>query len=505
MEDMALEGDDVFNAFLQRMARYMLKRVYAHPYSNFYEVNNHFVLDGVTVGSPVMLTEEDVQNNRRVCTLPHYTESFLMRDWFGEDIAYHRKWKVSNIAAMQAFGKDNLPDATQNEIQQGTLDTKHEYLMCIARAADPIFHGLRPEFQIPLIRPWMQLWFAVDGLSVNEKKPLNYTLLKYGEESARRPDGSTIQMPTSSPGYWHKPFNAWHYNRLPHETYSRTPAWNAMPDVKGLNAAWRTVHETAHRYARPSAIVLESLKGKLRLGAQGVTWVTPEQYDKAPKPFDDRSRYTWAMDFVDRRAKSAGRHFFADQARMIENYSRDHTQPPTAYQLSQMISETLVLIGPGITSYSGPALQNIDEQFIEIEMRSGRLWENTRPPEEILDTNGNISPIFVGPLIQGLRYAMVAKRIEQPLLMAAPIFEMAPDSKVAIRWDDLVEKILEAGDFPQAVIVPKEEREEALAALSAERQQTKMIENMSAMADAVPKLQGDTGENSPLKVIGEAA
>jgi hypothetical protein len=172
------------------------------PYSNFYEVNNHFVLDGVTVGSPVMLTEEDVQNNRRVCTLPHYTESFLMRDWFGEDIAYHRKWKVSNIAAMQAFGKENLPDATQNEIRQGTLDTKHEYLMCIARAADPIFQGLRPEFEIPLIRPWMQLWFAVDGLSVNEKKPLNYTLLKRGEEAARRPDGSTIQMPTSSPGYW---------------------------------------------------------------------------------------------------------------------------------------------------------------------------------------------------------------------------------------------------------------------------------------------------------------
>ena len=415
---------------------------------------------------------------------------------------------------MQAFGSKGpdgkpvagiLPAMIRNEIAQGQYATKHTYLMCIARAGDGIFQDLQPQYQIPLIRPWMQLWFCLEASVAEDKHPLNYQPMQRSNEPIVRQDGSAILMPTSAPGFYHKPFNAWHYHRLPHETYSRTPGWYSLPDVKGLNAAWRTIHETANEAATPATMAVESLKGKLKLGAKGVTWIPDQQWDKRPATFDRKAQYSWAMDFIDRRDKTVGRHFFRDMARMIENYSRDHTQPPTAYQLSQMISETLVLVGPAITSYAGPALQGVDEQFIESQMRTGRLFKETNPPDELFETDGEVNTVFTGPLLQGLRYSMLSKRIEQPLMMAAPIFELAPESKQAIRWGDLVEKILEGGDFPQEVIVPKEQRDQALAAMQEEAQQAKMIERMGAMADMTPKLQGETSEKSPLRAISDAA
>jgi len=461
-----------------------------------------------------MLTEWDAPNSRNVCLLPHYSENFLMRDWFGDDVGYSRKFQVTNFQAMQTFGtkdstgkKDyaNLPAEIRNEIRQGQYLTKHWYLMCIARSGDAIFEDLKPQYQIPLTRPWMQLWFCCDANQAEDKKPLNYAPLMRGQELAVREDGSQINMPTSAPGFWSKPFNVWHYNRLPHETYSRTPGWYSLPDVKGLNAAWRTVHETAHRAASPATLAVESLKGKLKLGARGVTWIPDQNWDKRPETFQRQAQYSWAMDFIDRRSETVGRHFFRDMARMIDNYSREHTQPPTAYQLSQMISETLVLIGPAITSYAGPALQNIDDQFIESQMATGRLYAETDPPDELQDTSGNVAPVFTGPLLQGLRYAMLSKRIEQPLMMASPIFEMAPESKQVIRWTDLVERILEGGDFPQDVIVPKEEREAAIASLQDNVRQQQQLGQMEQMAGMVPQLQGETAETSPLRAIAEAA
>jgi hypothetical protein len=505
MAERRFRGDDTMNAFAQRIAEFMLEEVYAYPASNFYEVNNHFVLDGLTMGSPVMLVEEDRQNNQKVCTLPHWSQNYLMRDWFGNDVAYHRKWKINNFSAMQGFGKDKLPESIKRECEQGSYTTEHEYLMCIARAGDPIFQGLKPQYEIPLLRPWMQMWFCISGITETEKKPLNYI-------GQVQPDGSTVNIPTSSPGYWHKPFHSWHYNRLPHETYSRTPGWSALPDVKGLNAAWRTIHETAHKYARPSSYALDSLKGKLQLGAGGVTWLTNEEYLKPPKQVEDRSNYNWAMDFLDRRTKTVGRHFFADMARMIETYSRDHTQPPTAYQLSQMISETMVLVGPAITSYAGPALQNIDDQFVELEARplygndvtTSRFWSETQPPDEIWESNGMIAPVFTGPLVQGLKYAMMAKRIQQPLMTCAPMFQIWPDTKNKVRAETIVERILESGDFPQDSIRGADEYAEIMQVLAAERRQAQIIERASAMADMVPKLQGSTEEKSPMQLM-EAA
>jgi hypothetical protein len=174
-----------------------------------------------------------------------------------------------------------------------------------------------------------------------------------------------------------------------------------------------------------------------------------------------------------------------------------------------MKSETIVLIGPAITTYAGPALQNIDEQFVSLENPEinpmGRLWAETDPPDEIFEGDSEVLPVFIGPLVQDLRQSMQNKRILQPLMNAEGVFNLWPDSRHKVRAEVVVEHILEGGDFIQDAIVPADEYDEIQAALNEERRQMAALEKMNMMADAVPKLQGTSEEGSPAKQLAGVA
>ena len=55
------------------------------------------------------------------------------------------------------------------------------------------------------------------------------------------------------------------------------------------------------------------------------------------------------------------------------------------------------------------------------------------------------------------------------------------------------------------MIVPKEEREAAIASLQDNVRQQQQLGQMEQMAGMVPQLQGETAETSPLRAIAEAA
>jgi hypothetical protein len=491
VENRELRKQDNVRGWTQRTSEYMLEDVYAYPKSNFYETNNFFVLDGITVGSPVMLLDINELDGQYTCRLPHFTENFLMRDYFGNDVAYHQKFEMTNFQAMQAFGK-TLPKGIGNELDQGNYKTKHKYLRCIARVGDPVFHydKPRPDSQIPLLKAWVQVWFSLDSVGSDEKKPLGYIL-----------SGNRL-VPTIASGYDYKPFHSWHYARLPHETYSRTPGWESLPDVRGLNAAWMTIHDTAYQYANPATLALDSLRGKLKLGGRGITFLSEQEYDRRPIPYQNTANYAWAMDFVDRRSDTVGRHFFSDIARLIQNHTQRHKQQPTAFQVAQMINEAMVLIGPAITTYAGPYLHGIDQQFLEMEMASGRLQNATDPPDEVLEAD--LQPVFVGPLIEQLKQSMIAKKIQQPLMMAAPMMELWPEAKDMVKAGDLMELLLEKSDFPQQAIRTAEEYEQIQEAKAAEQRQIALLDKAKQESEIAKNLQGETAEGSPLQKLGAA-
>jgi hypothetical protein len=482
MQQQELRGNDEINAWLQRTNDYLLDQVYQQ--SNFYELIGTDVLDGITIGSPVMLIEENLSSGVIECKLPHYRENYLKRDWFGHDILYHREFELSSTTAQMRFGKENLPERVQRQLEQGEHLKKDKYLMVVYSAGDPIFAGLKasqPEgftnglhFNPVVNRPWVLHYFAMD---VEDKKFQGH-------------------LPDRNFGYFHKPFAAWHYWRNSFETYARTPAWYAIYDEKGGQAAWTTMYDAAESAARPAMIGLKAMKGRTFVGPGKFTWAQQDnEYDRPPKPMNTGINYPHAIDFVDRVDDKRKRHFNIDLFRMLDEFSRQHKQPPTAFQVAQMIAEKNVQIGPAIQSFDRGLLTPVDNTFVEIEVRSGRFERQTDPPDIVFETNGNIQPQFTGPLAQAQRLSVAMRRVNDSLSLASPIFDRWPDSIHKIDEGILLERILEELDFYQEAIVDQESYNEIKESLNMSRQRQAMLENALTGSEIAKNL--GSGQEQP--------
>lgn len=484
---MSYRGNDRLNEWLQHLDDYLLETTFKR--SNFYEAIGPDVLDGITIGSPVMISEEDEKTGAIVCKCPHYKENYIMRDWFGNDVAYHRKFEADAINAALFFGRDNLPKDVQDSLKDGDHTKKSTYLMVIYHQDDPIFHDLKKHsgekvsniiYEPVPMRPWCLYYMPYACSDVRYQGAL----------------------PAGAPGYFHKPFNAWHYYRNPNETYARTPAWQAIYDEKGGQSAWTSLYEVGEKAARRPLIALKEMKGNVKTAPGKVTWVEDDrQYDSPPKPLDENINYPHHADFVDRVDNKRKRHFHIDLFRMLDEYHREHKQPPTAYQISQMLAEKNLQIGPAISSFDKGLLGPIYERFIEIELRSGRLAKQVPPPPEFFDTDGDIVCQLIGPLAQAQKLAVTMRRIMEPLQMADYIFEKWPDSVNKIKPDILLEKLLEDSDFYQNALNSKEDYDQIIASLNMARQEMMNLEKFKLFADSASKLDN---KDSPKPMLESA-
>ncbi len=469
------KGNDELNAWLQRTDDYLLEQVYNQ--SNFYELIGTDVLDGITIGSPVMLIEEDVAAGVIECKLPHYRENYLKRDWFGRDILYHREFELTSMTAAEKFGKEHLSESVQKELGEGDHTSKSKYLMVIYSAGDPIFEDLKddqPEgftkglnFKPVVNRPWIIHYFQMDVTDTRFQG----------------------HLPQRNYGYFHKPFAAWHYWRNSFETYARTPAWYAIYDEKGGQAAWTTMYEVAEQAARPAMTGLRSMKMRTHVAPGKFTWAqSDKEYDRPPKAIRDGVDYPRAMDFVDRIDNKRKRHFHIDLFRMLDEFSREHKQPPTAFQVAQMIAEKNVQIGPAIQSFDRGLLTPVDNIFVEIEVRSGRFWRETNPPDVVFETDGNLQPQFTGPLAQAQRLSVAMRRVNDSLSLATPIFDRWPDAVNKIDEGILLERILEELDFYQEAIVDQDTYNEIKESINMARQRTAMAEKAKIYSEVAKNL-----------------
>jgi len=463
------KGNDRVNLFTQELREYMLE---VYRKSNYYSAMPDFVLDGGTVGSPVMLIEEDLINGVSVCKVPHYTQRYLKKDWFGNDTSLHLVHEITLLEAVELFGKKNLPETLQQDLMAGHHKIKVKFLQAIYRSGDEILQNL-PE---PLMvrGPWMEFYFCMEAVNKEDEKPIRI-------------------KPYSS-----KPFISWHYSRRSEETYARTPSWWAIYDIKGNTAGWNTLFLTAEKQADPPMIMLQQMRARTDLMPGGeVLAASTDEYDRPPKPIDQKDKYPFVVDFMDRLRGNIDRFFHVDLFMQIQNYQKEHTQPPTAYEIMTMQAEKNVQIGPAIQGYE-KFLGEADARLMAIENKAGRLPEI---PQEILDlTEGTIEPIFVGPLALAQMQGQMLQKLQTGLgicEMIAPFSENA--AKYKLKWPQLLEKALEGIDFYQDVMNSEDEYNQIVESINEEIRQAQNAEVMQKEAQAVRNLGSKAEEGSPLK------
>jgi hypothetical protein len=473
------KGNDDVNKYQQALDETM-SAVYRK--SNFYDIINDYILDGGTVGSPVVIPEHDVLERRINCVTPHYSQCWWDRDYFGRDNALHVIHEMSALQALNFFGK-SLPAKVQKSLDEGHQYVRYTFLQAIYPAGDAIFNDLKDPPRIT--RPWMNFYFF-KGADENEKKP----------------------METSRPGYRavNSPFDIWHYSRKSNELYARTPGWWSLQDVKGLYAAAEANIEGLEQNVRPSMWSPQELEGLLDFGPAGENWAQDyEQYKAPPTPIYPRGVNTSdGMELMRHFIESCRRHYHVNLFMMLENlHAQQGKTFPTAYEIFKMEGERQSQLIPAIETFENGLLARIDSRFIEIEANADRLPE---PPEILLEFGtGEVDIEFIGPLSTAQLRQQGIGRIHNALAAADPIMERWPDTKFKIKAAELLERVLEEADMYQGIIRSQEEYDEMIATKRQYAQQLMMAEQLGQAADAVPKLSKKPEEGSPLKLLTGAA
>ena len=207
------------------------------------------------------------------------------------------------------------------------------------------------------------------------------------------------------------------------------------------------------------------------------------------------------------------RWFFIDQFAMFSRLARDKNQPVTATQIWQMMGEKATLLSPAIETHS-KYLSTVDARMVDIASRGGRGPFDRRTMENIADIvesllgriegSINILPLFVGPLAQAQKTSQALQPIQAWQAEVGPLMAIQPQLIHRYKWPELASKVEDAVNFPQDVIVPKEEYDEIVAAENAAAAAQQQVDNsMEAMKNS-SAIQGEVAPSSVLANVAEA-
>ncbi len=452
--------------------------------SNYYDVMPEFTLNGGTVGSPVMLYEQDIANDRIVCRVPDYAACWLDRDVFGYDNAVHVLHEWTALEAAQFFREAGLPRTVKDQLDNGQHYVKSQYLQVIYGAGDRIYQGLKDA--MPQTHPWLEHFICLSAAGEEEEK--------------------VLKPRHKGPGYFTRPFSTWHYHRNGHEIYGRTMAWWAIYDIKGCNAMWEALFGEAELSIKPPTWALKSLQGMLDLSPGGANWARTEgEYASPPMHLERRARYDVAVDFADRLADSIRRHFHYDLFMMINQIMASKAQPETAFGLMRAEAEKTGQLAPQVETYENQVLSHTHTVFMDFERMADPAypWGRLPEPPPIVQqySDGNIDVEFIGLLSMAMQRDRHSMKTLRALGGAELFFTANPEVVQKIRWSQALERFLEAEDFAQADLVPEEEYQAMIEAMRQRAMQQELAEAMPKVTQGVKNLQSATEKDSPMAAM----
>lgn len=495
MDERQFKGIDEVNAWLQAFEEHMYS---VYRKSNFYDALSPFCRTGVSVGSPVIIPEQDKREDKINCIVPHPVERYYMQNALGETNVLHLKseWTVRN--AVQEFGKENFSQTVRNNYENGEDGQKVTIIRAIYFHMDRIFDKL-PKFE----PGWnKEIEEGTEQVPIRPFGKPNKPWMSFYIEQNAEGDNTGMKKPLRVEGYWTKPDIEWHYEKDMQEVYARTPSWYAYWDVKSMSQNRKIMLMSGQRNVEPAWWVPAWLKGEFKSYPKGANWYGPGQKEDRPEPLQERSNYAPSADLESRMAKAVERWFHVPMWHMLTRWSEEQKAPPTATQVIEMAGEKAVLLGVRMGRFF-TTLEQIDSRFVDIEQRGGRLPE---PPDIIRElSNGKIVPEFIGPLAQIQKQYHSLRRTQTVLAAASPLFELDPMVRHKIRAEVVMEHLLEENKFYQDAIVSDDEYKEILAAIAQKEAMAEAVQMGTEVAKAIPSVTKDVEPNSPLALAAGSA
>jgi len=188
-------------------------------------------------------------------------------------------------------------------------------------------------------------------------------------------------------GVYEFPYVVPRWSKYPCDQYGHGPALNALPDIRVLNDAKRMELKGWEKSIDPPYIAnATGIVGDLRLRAGGVTYLRDMNGLQQLQQMTNWNAVQIKSNEVETKIKEA---FFIPQLNIPERPNQTATEVQIRYELMQRH------LAPQLGRLQAELLNPLIERVFYVMLRAGQLPE---PPEELMESQGDLDVEYIGPL-----------------------------------------------------------------------------------------------------------
>lgn len=450
--------------------------------SNFYQAMAVVYFDLVIFGTACILIYEDPTDVIR-CFTPCFGEFYVDNDGMFRPLIFYREFTLTIDQLVDCFGFDNVSPAMQRQYETGQkAGAQLTRELVVAHAIEPNNDAYKYEF--PDHFKYRECYWEWGG--------------------SASPQGGSSFAPgfLSLRGFNEAPHIIVRWDLVSNDAYGRSPAMDALGDVKQLQQEVRRKAQAIDKHVNPPMVADIQLKNQpASLLPGGVTYVsgmmTHGNAGFSPaygtwKP--DVAAMTQDLAEIRERIK---RIFFNDLFQVASQY--ETRSNVTAVEWDMRKSEALVMLGPVLERIQDELLSPAIDRIFAIMSRRGVL---PPAPPEIQGTNINIEYVSMLSLAQA---AASTTGIERVLQLAGSLAGVDPAVMDNIDIDFTLDKYSSLMNNDPRMIRSSQALQQIRqqrAQQQQQAQQAEMAEKMAAGAKTLSETSVGGGQNALQQMIG---
>ena len=415
----------------------VMQQVFAR--SNFQQEVFELYHELLAFGTSAMFITDDFKDDLRFKTI-HISEIFITENEKGMVDCLIRRFQVKNKNIPALYPDAVIPPALASKIQSAPYDDTF------------IIHSVQA---------------SENAMGYESNKNMDFISCHVHEDTGiMLRESGFREFPYVVPRYLKSSSN---------EIYGRSPAMNALPDVKMLNTMSKTTIKAAQKQIDPPLMVpddgfvlpVRTVPGGLNFYRSG----TRERIE----PLNIGSNNPLGLQMEEQRRKAIRENFFVDQLMTVQG------QNMTATEVMQRTEEKMRLLGPVLGRLQSELLQPLITRCFNLLLKNNKF---SQPPEIVADADVEIeyvSPLAKAQKTQELSSVMRGIEIFGSLQNVAPVFDY-------LDIDGLVDHVKEVLGLPAKVMRSRGEVQQIQQQKQAQQMQQEQMQQAQQVAESAGKI-----------------
>jgi len=419
------------------------KMYLAFARSNFQQEIFEAYHDLICFGTAAVMIEEDETDLVRF-SARHIKEIYITENKKGIVDNIYRRFKISNLAAVEKFGIDNVSNNIRKDVDKNPYE---EIEIC---------HVVRPR-------------------NIYNKRKLTKGNMPFESIYFEHETGHIISIG----GFREFPYVVPRYLKSSTEIYGRSPAMNALPDIKVLNKMVENSLKAAAKQIDPPILIPDDgMIAPIRMSPGSINYYRSGTRDRI-EPLNINANTGVTLNAENQRREAIAKTFHVDQLLVTANRNM------TATEVMQRNEERMRILGPVLGRLQSELLEPLLIRVFSIMLRNKQFMQ---PPEILANEEIDveyISPMALAQKGQELQNVMRGLELFGSIGQIAPVQDYIDENgliKHLINILGLPAKMIKSDTQVEEVRAERQQAQEQQAQMQQQLMETQMAKNAAPMA-----------------------